>query len=125
MMAFGALLISVGLLSLAAAAITARKPDAPRWTTASWPAIAVVTALTFGVADFITGVAGAYREGPHLVDLALLAVVLCGAFVIWRRLDVWARTRTPVPNGRPGAVCEATERADAGASEPPSSSRTL
>jgi hypothetical protein len=108
MMAFGALLISVALLTLGAAAIAARKPNAPRWTTANWAGelivIAVVSMFAFGLANFVAGMASAYREGPHLVDLGLLAVVLCSTFLIGRRLVVWARIAEPDADagGAPG-----------------------
>jgi hypothetical protein len=130
MMAFGVLLISVALLALAAVAIAARKPNAPRWTTANWAGelivIAVVSLFAFGLPYFVAGVASAYREGAHLVDVGLLAVVLCGAFLIGRRLVTWARLRnlTPTPAGRLAGARGATGRAAARASaNQPSRSR--
>lgn len=97
MLAFGALLTSMALLGLAACAVTFRRPDAPHWTTRSWvhevATIAFASVLAIGVGYLGTGGLIAYREGPHVIDLGLLAIVLAGATMTWRKLDVRARLR--------------------------------
>lgn len=109
MLALGALLTTSALLALAGAAIAARSPGAPRWATASWSGelitLAIVAAFALGLANLIAGAADAYDEGIDLVDLGLLAVVLCGAALIWRQLGLGARMRalTPVPSSHSGA----------------------
>ena len=109
MLTFGALLISAALLALAAVAVVARGPDAPRWASASWAgeliAIGLVTMFALGLANFVAGFASAYQSGPRAVDLGLLALVLVGAVLIGRRLTIVARARasSSAPAGRPAA----------------------
>ena len=95
MMALGALLTCSALLALAALAILFRRPDPPRWTRSSWAdeliSVGLVSLFALGLATFVAGAVGAYREGVQLVDLGLLAAVLLGSVVIWRRFDLRAR----------------------------------
>lgn len=97
MLALGGLLISAALLTLAAFAVVVRRPHPPRWATWGWihelVTVAVAGLLTIGVGHLVAAGMAAYREGPQLVDLGLLAAVLCIAFLIWRRLDVRARLK--------------------------------
>ncbi len=121
MLTFGALLISVALLTLAAVAVIARGPDAPRWASAAWAgeliAIGLVTIFAIGLANFISGFASAYESGPRAVDLGLLALVLVGAVLIGRKLSTLARSRTL-------SVAPAGPRLSPSASEPPPSRPT-
>lgn len=97
MLTIGGLLTSAALLTLAWFAIFFRKPDAPGWTTRAWVHEVVVTGvcvlLAVGGGYLVAGGMGAYQEGPQPIDLVLLAGVLVGAGVLWRRLDVRAQLR--------------------------------
>ena len=97
MLTLGGLLTSAAVLTLAALAIVFRSPNPPRWTTTSWAgeliSVGLVSLFALGLAMFVAGAVDAYREGLRLIELGLLAVVLFGAFLIWRRLDVRARFR--------------------------------
>ncbi len=120
MLTFGALLITGAVLTLAAVAVVARSPDAPRWTSAAWAgeliAIGLVTLFAIGLANFVAGFASAYESGPSAVDLGLLALVLGGAVLIARKLAILARSRalSAVPASHP-----AGPRVPSSASEPP------
>lgn len=111
MLALGALLLCAAILALAASAILFRRPDPPRWTTRAWAgeviSIAIVAMLALGLAYLFTGAAGAYQEGPAVVDLGLLAVVLVAAVALWRKLALGVRMRAT-------AVEPATRRQAAG-----------
>jgi hypothetical protein len=97
MLPLGGLLTCAAILALAALAIVFRSPNPPRWTTSSLAgeliSVGLVSLFALGLAMFVAGAVGAYQEGPQLVDLGLLAAVLLGALVIWRRLDLRARFR--------------------------------
>jgi hypothetical protein len=105
MLALGGLLTCAAILALAALALVFRSPDPPRWTTSSWAgeliSVGLVSLFALGLAMFVAGAVGASREGLQLVDLGLLAAVLLGALVIWRRLDLRAgfRAMPPEPGG--------------------------
>jgi hypothetical protein len=104
MLALGAFLTYGAFVTLAVFALVHRRPDAPRWVTASWAgevvSIAIVAMLAMGVAELIAGATSAYQDGPDLVDLGLLAVVLLAAILIWRKLDLRARMRAPAVDSR-------------------------
>jgi hypothetical protein len=105
MLALGGLLISVALLALAASAIVFRSPSPPRWTTWSGELItlAIVAGFALGLANLIAGASAAFEEGPRLADLGLLAAVLVGALVIWRRLGLGdgLRSMAAAPHASP------------------------
>lgn len=97
MFALGGLLISTALLALATLALIFRRPNPPAWTTRSWVdelmAVAIVATFAVGLGCLGVGAITAYQEGPDLIDLGLLAAVLLGSLVLWRRLDVRARLK--------------------------------
>lgn len=116
MMALGALLTCAAVLMLAALAIVFRRPDPPRWTRSSWAdeliSVGLVTLFALGLAIFVGAVVTAAREGVELVDLGLLAAVLLGAVLIWRKFELGTRWRTisdePAPQAVPPASSSAT-----------------
>jgi hypothetical protein len=97
MLPLGALLTCAAILALAALAIVFRSPNPPRWTTWSWVgeliSVGLVSLFALGLAMFVARAVSAYQEGPKLVEVGLLAAVLLGALVVWRRLDLRARFR--------------------------------
>jgi hypothetical protein len=129
MLAYGGLLICAALLALAGSAVVFRSPNPPRWTAWSGELItlAIVTLFALGLANLIAGASAAYEEGLRLADLGLLAAVLGGALLIWRRLDLRGRLRSMAaaphaPSRGPGADLPPTGRvAAATATEPPPS----
>jgi hypothetical protein len=70
--------------------------------------VAIVAMLAIGLAQFVAGAAKAYFEGPQLVDLGLLAVVLLAAVAIWRKLDLRARMRAAAVDPRAGVAAPQT-----------------
>ncbi len=109
MMALGALLTCAALLTLAALAIVFRRPNPPRWTKSSWAdeliSVGLVTLFALGLATFVAGAFSAHRDGVQLVELGLLAAVLLGSVVIWRRFDMRARWRaSTVEPARPAVT---------------------
>jgi cytochrome b561 len=126
MLALGGLLTSAAILALAALALVFRNPNPPRWTTSSWAgeliSVGLVSLFALGLAMFVAGAVGAYREGLQLIDLGLLAAVLLGALVIWRRLDLRAafRAMPPEPVGTDARSAEpvATTSLPPAATEP-------
>jgi choline-glycine betaine transporter len=97
MLVLGGLLSCAAVLAIAVFALIFRNPNPPRWTTYSWAgelsAVALVCVLAVGVGYLSSGAISAYQQGLSLVDLALLAVVLAVAAVVWRKLDVRARLK--------------------------------
>ena len=114
MMALGALLTCSALLALAVLAIVFRRPDPPRWTTSTWAdeliSVGLVSLFALGLATFVAGAVDAFREGVQLVDLGLLAAVLLGSVVIWRRFDLRARWKASAVE-RPVRPCLTPARA--------------
>ena len=129
MLTLGGLLTCVAILALAALAIVFRSPNPPRWTTWSWAeeliSVSLVSAFALGLAMFVAGAFRAYQEGLPLVDLGLLAVVLVGAIVIWRRLDLRAgfRVITAQPVGAEAHRAGPVAAASAAAATEPAPSR--
>ena len=132
MLTLGGLLTSAAVLTLAALAIVFRSPNPPRWTTTSWAgeliSVGLVSLFALGLAMFVAGAFGAYQEGLQLVDLGLLAAVLLGTIVIWRKLDLRAGFRAmpvePVGVDARGAAQVATANAPPAATEPAPSQHT-
>jgi hypothetical protein len=113
MLPLGGLLTCAAILALAALAVVFRSPNPPRWTTWSWAgeliSVGLVSLFALGLAMFVAGAFGAYQEGLQLVDLGLLAAVLLGTFVIWRRLNLRAGFRA-MPAEPVGVDARSAER---------------
>jgi hypothetical protein len=131
MLAIGALLLSIALLTFAVLVPVFRSSNPPRWTTRGWVGelvtVVIVSTLALGLVYFLAGVASAFQTGPDYLDLGLLALVLLASIVIWRRLSTRARqeavepaasghARVPVPAHGGGPA----ESPPPTASEPPS-----
>jgi hypothetical protein len=115
MLALGGVLSCAALLALTALALVFRRPNPPRWTMYSRAdelvAIAIVCALAMGIDYLAAGVISAREEGPDPIDIGLLAAVLIVSFMLWRRLNFFARARAL------DAEAEATGRARLPAAE--------
>jgi len=103
-LATGGLLVSIALLAIAALAPVFRSSNPPQWTTRGWVGevvtIATVSTLAIGLGYLGAGVIDAVQTGPDYLDLGLLAVVLFGSLVIWRRLRARARPNAPAADQR-------------------------
>ena len=88
-------MVSIALLTLAAAAPVFRSSDPPRWTTRRWVGeivtLAIVCSLAIGLSYLGVGAIDAFETGLDYLDLGLLAMVLFVAVAIWRRLTARAR----------------------------------
>ena len=89
MLATGALLVSIALLTLATVAPVFRSSNPPRWTTRGWVGevvtLAIVCTLAVGLGYLGAGLIGIWQTGLDYLDLGLLAAVLLVAVVIWRK----------------------------------------
>jgi hypothetical protein len=137
MLALGAVLAVGALLALAGLALIFRRPEPPRWTEHSLAselaAVGIVAVFAIGLGCLGAGAMTAWREGPDFLDLGLLVVVLAGALMLWRRLDVRARLNAmeaattalgPVPGQMRVAGQDATLQAPVTMPEPPPSRPT-
>jgi hypothetical protein len=97
MLTYGGLSLCASVLALAALLPLFRAPNARPSLTVGWLGevitIAIVCAFALGVGFLVTGTIHAYQEGPNYVDLGLVAGVLLGSLLIWRKLDVRKRLR--------------------------------
>jgi hypothetical protein len=97
MLATGSLLISIAVLTLAAVIPVFRSDNAPRWATRGWVGelvtLAIVCTMALGLGYLGAGAIEAFQTGPDYIDLGLLAVVLFGSVMVWRRLSARARPK--------------------------------
>ena len=95
MLATGALLLAIGLLSLAVLVPLFRRSDAPKWTTWGWVGevvtVLLVSVLALGITCIVAGAIDAIQSGGHVLDLGVVAVVLVASIIIWRRLSAARR----------------------------------
>jgi hypothetical protein len=109
MLMTGGLLVSIALLTLAAAAPVFRRSDPPRWTRRRWVGelvtLTIVCTFAVGLSCLGAGAIAALETGLDYLDLALLALVVLVAVAIWRSMK--ARAQTGAAHGdRPMAVAE-------------------
>lgn len=103
MLTIGALLFASALLAFAAVSRVCDRPVPPRWTRRSGAAelltMILATIITAGLACLAVplGLVAGYEGRVEPVDLGLVALVLVGTVVLWRRLSVRERMARPNP----------------------------
>ena len=97
MLTTGGLLVGIAVLTLVAVGPIFRSSNPPRWATRGWigelVTLAIVCMLALGLGYLGAGAIDTAQQGIDYIDLGLLAVVLFGSVVIWRRLRARVRPR--------------------------------
>jgi amino acid transporter len=125
MLATGALMVSIALLTLAALVPIFRRSDPPRWTTRGWigeiVTVGIVSLLALGLVYFIVGIASALQADVSYLDVGLLVVVVVASIAILRGMKSRARSTVPEPaaNLHASTPSGAAEASPAAAGGPP------
>lgn len=90
----GTLLIALVVLGFTVAVLAARKPNPPAWNRYTlvheFVAVAAVSGASFGTALVVNSIVGLKQNPLTVMHVILIALILVGFAVMWKRLRVGA-----------------------------------